>query len=108
MPKAADSRFPQAAQELAKFRENDWFMEGYEGADFTTAQALFFQGRAAMIHMGSWLSAEMADVIADRCRTSSGSAWFPRVRRRSRRQNAGFGTAQIFSIARRPSPPRTM
>lgn len=98
---AADNPgFLQAAQELAKFRENEWFMEGFEGADFTTAQALFFQGQAAMIHMGSWLSAEMADVIAELPNQFRlGVFDFPAFTGGAGDQNAGFGTAQIFSIA---------
>lgn len=98
---AADNPgFLQAAQELAKFRENDWFMKGFEGADFTTAQALFFQGQAAMIHMGSWLSAEMADVIAELPNEFRlGVFDFPAYEGGAGDQDAGFGTAQIFSIA---------
>jgi ABC-type glycerol-3-phosphate transport system substrate-binding protein len=99
--KAADNPgFLQAAQELAKFKENDWFMEGYEGADFTTAQALFFQGKAAMIHMGTWLSTEMTDVIAELPTPFRlGVFDFPAFTGGAGDQNAGFGTAQIFSIA---------
>lgn len=98
--KAADNPgFLQAAQELAKFKENDWFMEGYEGADFTTAQALFFQGQAAMIHMGTWLSTEMTDVIAELPTPFRlGVFDFPAFTGGAGDQNAGFGTAQIFSI----------
>ncbi|CAN5384287.1 hypothetical protein BH09CHL1_BH09CHL1_28210 [soil metagenome] len=98
--KAADNPgFLQAAQELAKFKENDWFMEGYDGADFTTAQALFFQGKAAMIHMGSWLSTEMTDVIAELPTPFRlGVFDFPAFTGGAGDQNAGFGTAQIFSV----------
>jgi ABC-type glycerol-3-phosphate transport system substrate-binding protein len=99
--KVADNPgFLTAAQELAKFKENDWFMEGYEGADFTTAQALFFQGKAAMIHMGTWLSTEMTDVIASLPTPFRlGVFDFPTYTGGAGDQNAGFGTAQIFSIA---------
>lgn len=34
--------FLAAAKEIEKLPANNWFMEGYEGADFTAAQALFF------------------------------------------------------------------
>ena len=89
--------FLTAAQEIAKLPQNDWFMEGYEGADFTTAQALYFQGKAAMIHMGSWLAAEMADVIPDDYQL--GVFDFPTYEGGAGDQNAMFGTAQMWSIA---------
>ncbi|MCC6793269.1 MAG: extracellular solute-binding protein [Thermomicrobiales bacterium] len=96
--KAADNPgFLTAAQELAKFKANEWFMEGYDGADFTTAQALFFQGQAAMIHMGSWLSTEMKDVIPADFRL--GVFDFPQYTGGAGDQDAGFGTAQVWSIA---------
>jgi raffinose/stachyose/melibiose transport system substrate-binding protein len=57
--------FLKAAQEIQKLYDNGYFMDGYEGADFTGAQALFFQGKAAMIHMGTWLLSEMGDVVPD-------------------------------------------
>jgi raffinose/stachyose/melibiose transport system substrate-binding protein len=89
--------FLTAAQEIAKLPQNDWFMEGYEGADFTGAQALFFQGKAAMIHMGSWLAAEMADVIPPDYRL--GVFDFPTYDGGAGDQSAMFGTAQMWSIA---------
>ena len=89
--------FLTAAQEIAKIIDNDWLMEGYEGADFTTAQALFFQGKAAMIHMGSWLAAEMKDAIpAD---YQLGVFDFPTYDGGAGDQNAMFGTGQMWSIA---------
>jgi raffinose/stachyose/melibiose transport system substrate-binding protein len=89
--------FLTAAQEIAKLPQNNWLMEGYEGADFTTAQALFFQGKAAMIHMGSWLSAEMADVIPPDFQL--GVFEFPTYDGGAGDQAAMFGTAQMWSIA---------
>jgi raffinose/stachyose/melibiose transport system substrate-binding protein len=99
--KVADNPgFLLAAQELAKFKANDWFMEGYDGADFTTAQALFFQGKAAMIHMGTWLTTEMVDVIAALPKPFRlGMFDFPQYEGGKGDQNAGFGTAQMWSIA---------
>jgi ABC-type glycerol-3-phosphate transport system substrate-binding protein len=99
--KVADNPgFLTAAQELAKFKANDWFMEGYDGADFTTAQALFFQGKAAMIHMGTWLTTEMTDVIAALPKPFRlGMFDFPQYEGGKGDQNAGFGTAQMWSIA---------
>lgn len=96
--KVADNPgFLTAAKELEKFKANEWFMEGYDGADFTTAQALFFQGEAAMIHMGSWLTTEMKDVIPADFRL--GVFDFPQYTGGAGDQNAGFGTAQVWSIA---------
>jgi raffinose/stachyose/melibiose transport system substrate-binding protein len=89
--------FLTAAQEIVKLVDNDWLMDGYEGADFTTAQALFFQGRAAMIHMGSWLAAEMADVIPEDFQL--GAFDFPTYEDGEGDQSAMFGTAQIWSVA---------
>jgi len=100
--KVADNPgFLTAATELAKFKANDWFMEGYDGADFTTAQALFFQGKAAIIHMGSWLSTEMTDVIAALPKPGFrlGVFDFPQYEGGAGDQKAGFGTAQIWSVA---------
>jgi raffinose/stachyose/melibiose transport system substrate-binding protein len=99
--KVADNPgFLLAAQELAKFRANEWFMEGFDGADFTTAQALFFQGEAAMIHMGSWLTTEMTDVIAELPEPFRlGMFDFPAYDGGQGDQNSLFGTAQTFSIA---------
>lgn len=43
--------------------ENDYLLNGFEGTDFTAAQMQFFQGKAGMILMGTWLTSEMADSI---------------------------------------------
>lgn len=96
--KVADNPgFLTAAQELAKLPENGWFMDGFDGADFTTAQAMFFQGKAAMIHMGSWLAAEMKDSIpAD---FKLGVFDFPAFEGGAGDQAAMFGTAQLWSVA---------
>lgn len=45
--------------------ENDYLLDGFEGTDFTAAQMQFFQGKAGMILMGTWLTSEMADSIPD-------------------------------------------
>jgi len=89
--------FLLAAQEIAKLPQNGWFMDGYDGADFTTAQALFFQGKAAMIHMGSWLASEMKDVIPPDYHL--GVFDFPTYDGGAGDQSSMFGTAQIWSVA---------
>ncbi len=91
--------FLAAAKELEKIPKNDWLMEGYEGADFTAAQALFFQGKAAMIHMGSWLLAEMADAVPEDFEL--GAVDFPTMPDGKGDQGAMFGTVNAWSI---PNP----
>lgn len=97
-----DPGFLTAAQEMQKLVDNDYLMDGYEGADFTSAQAMFFQGKAAMIHMGSWLTAEMKDSIpAD---YQLGAFDFPSYPGGKGDQNAIFGTSQAMSI---PNPAKS-
>ncbi|MCJ7622979.1 MAG: extracellular solute-binding protein [Anaerolineaceae bacterium] len=60
-----DACFLEAAQEANKLKENDYLIEGWEGTDFTTVQVFFFQEKAAMILMGSWLMTEMKDSIPE-------------------------------------------
>lgn len=52
-----------AANKLAGMVADKAFLDGFSGIDFTAAQAAFFQGKAAMILMGSWLQGEMKDSI---------------------------------------------
>lgn len=53
----------EAAADLEALTASGYFLEGFQGTDFTSAQMSFFQGDAAMILMGSWLIGEMADAI---------------------------------------------
>ncbi|ONI81589.1 hypothetical protein ALI144C_20015 [Actinosynnema sp. ALI-1.44] len=55
--------FLQGLQMLQQLRDKGSFLKGFEGTDFTAAQAQFFQGKAGMILMGTWLVSEMANVI---------------------------------------------
>ncbi|HCL27270.1 MAG TPA: hypothetical protein DIC52_02400 [Candidatus Latescibacteria bacterium] len=63
IPLAEDPRALRAAQQMHALREKGYLIDGWEGTDFTTTQIYFFQGRAAMILMGSWLMTEMKDSI---------------------------------------------
>lgn len=54
-----------AASDLQTLIKRGYFMDGFEGTDFTSAQLNFFQGKAAMILMGTWLEGEMKDSIPD-------------------------------------------
>jgi len=96
---ADDPGFLTAAQEMQKFVDNDWLMDGYEGADFTSAQAMFFQDQAAMIHMGSWLTSEMKDSIPEDFKLAVVD--FPTYPGGKGDQSAMFGTSQGMSI---PNP----
>jgi raffinose/stachyose/melibiose transport system substrate-binding protein len=99
---ADDPGFLTAAQEMQKLVDNKYLMEGYEAADFTSAQALFFQDKAAMIHMGSWLTSEMKDSIPADFKLSVTD--FPTFPGGKGDQNAMFGTSQAMSI---PNPDKS-
>ncbi|MFC9693420.1 ABC transporter substrate-binding protein [Kribbella sp. NPDC056951] len=58
-----DPGFLKGLQMLQDLRDKKAFLKGFKGTDFTAAQAQFFQGKAGMILMGSWLVSEMKDVI---------------------------------------------
>lgn len=58
-----DPGFLKGLEMLQGLRDSGAFMKGFKGTDFTAAQAQFFQGKAGMILMGSWLVSEMKDVI---------------------------------------------
>jgi N-acetylglucosamine transport system substrate-binding protein len=99
---ADDPGFLTAAQELQKLVDNKYLMDGYESADFTAAQALFFQDKAAMIHMGSWLTSEMKDAIPADFKLSVVD--FPTYPGGKGDQDAMFGTSQAMSI---PNPDKS-
>ena len=58
-----DPGFLEAAELFEKFRDEKPFIDGFEGTDFTAVQMEFFQEKAGMILMGTWLTAEMKDAI---------------------------------------------
>lgn len=60
-----DPGFLRAAVSFQELRDQGAFLSGFQGTDFTAVQMEFFQGNAAMILMGSWLTAEMADSIPE-------------------------------------------
>ncbi|WP_147918341.1 ABC transporter substrate-binding protein [Ruania zhangjianzhongii] len=61
----ADPGYLRAAERFQALRDQGAFLDGFQGTDFTAVQMEFFQGNAAMILMGTWLSAEMKDSIPD-------------------------------------------
>lgn len=60
-----DSGYLSAAEKFQALRDQGAFLDGFQGTDFTAVQMEFFQGNAAMILMGTWLSAEMKDSIPE-------------------------------------------
>ena len=61
----ADPGYLSAAERFQELRDQGAFLDGFQGTDFTAVQMEFFQGNAAMILMGTWLTAEMQDSIPE-------------------------------------------
>jgi len=102
--KAADEPcFLQAAQEVNKLVKNGDLIKGWEGTDFTTTQVYFFQGKAAMIFMGSWLMTEMKDSIPEGFKLAV--APFPSVEGGAGNQDAVFGRALSWNIPAKSDVP---
>ena len=55
----------QAIQDLLDMREAGVFTDDVLGTDYLLAQQMFFDGDAAMVFSGTWLEAEMMDVIPE-------------------------------------------
>jgi raffinose/stachyose/melibiose transport system substrate-binding protein len=89
--------FLQGLKMLQDLRDKGAFLKGFEGTDFTAAQAQFFQGKAGMILMGSWLVSEMAAVIPKDFQI--GVVAFPKVAGASGDQGALMAALQQVSIA---------
>ena len=60
-----DPGYLDAAKQFQQLRDKKPFLEGFQGIDFTAVQMEFFQGKAGMILMGTWLTAEMKDSIPE-------------------------------------------
>lgn len=95
----------QAADELERAVKNGYFMNGYQSTDFTAAQLNFFQGKSAMILMGSWLVGEMKDSIPDGFEL--GTFAFPTVPGAGGDQTAIFGTPNNQVVAAQSGNPAT-
>jgi raffinose/stachyose/melibiose transport system substrate-binding protein len=91
-----DPGFLTGLQHVQELRDAKAFIEGFQGTDFTPAQALFFQGKAGMILMGNWLVSEMKDVIPDGFEV--GVLPFPAVDGGAGDQKALMSAAQLISI----------
>ncbi|KAB8194191.1 extracellular solute-binding protein [Nonomuraea phyllanthi] len=92
-----DPGFLKGLQLLQDLRDRKSFLQGFEGTDFTAAQAQFFQGKAGMILMGSWLVSEMADVIPEDFEL--GVLPFPTVPGGTGDEASMLATAQLMSVS---------
>jgi raffinose/stachyose/melibiose transport system substrate-binding protein len=92
-----DPGFLDGLEKVQELRDNGDFLEGFEGTDFTAAQAQFFQGKAGMILMGSWLVSEMKDVIPPDF--DLGVLAFPTVEGGTGDQNGMMAMAQLMSVS---------
>jgi raffinose/stachyose/melibiose transport system substrate-binding protein len=93
---AGDPDYVLAAQELKKLSDKGYLINGWQGTDFTTAQLYFFQGKAAMIMMGSWLQGEMKDSIPKDFKL--GAAQFPQYEGAKPDQQAMFGNVTAWNV----------
>ena len=73
-----------------------------QGTDFTAAQLDFFQGKAAMILMGSWLVGEMKASIPPDFRV--GTFAFPKVPR-GKGNGVLFGSVNVLTVAKQSKRP---
>lgn len=87
----------EAAADLERLVSGGYFLDGFRGVDFTSAQMSFFQGDAAMILMGSWLIGEMSAAIPADFRV--GTFPFPTVDGGSGDQDGLFGGTNAQVVA---------
>jgi raffinose/stachyose/melibiose transport system substrate-binding protein len=88
---------------MTKPKDNGYLIDGWEGTDFTTNQVYFFQGKAAMILMGSWLATEMKDSIPEGFQLAV--APFPTVADGKGKQDAIFGRALSWNVPAKTDVP---
>ncbi|MFC7623542.1 ABC transporter substrate-binding protein [Microlunatus sp. GCM10028923] len=88
--------FLAGLQHVQELRDANAFIKGFQGTDFTPAQALFFQNKAGMILMGNWLVSEMKAVIPKGFEV--GVLPFPAVDGGAGDQKALMAAAQLISI----------
>lgn len=63
--KLTDPDFVKAAQAVADLGAKGYFGKGVESIDYDTSINTFLTGKAAMLYMGSWVLANIADPKAD-------------------------------------------
>ena len=93
----------EAAKDLEHMVKGGYFMNGFRSTDFTAAQLAFFQGKAGMILMGSWLSSEMSDSIPSGFEL--GTFPFPTVSGGSADQSISLGSVQLYEVAAKAKNP---
>jgi raffinose/stachyose/melibiose transport system substrate-binding protein len=91
-----------AATDLQNLVKKGYFLNGFEGTDFTAAQLNFFQGRAGMILMGTWLEGEMKDSIPDGF--ALGTFGFPTIPG-GKGANVLFGAVNARTVAAKSANP---
>jgi raffinose/stachyose/melibiose transport system substrate-binding protein len=91
-----DAGFLKAAEKVQDMRDRGFLMQGFKGIDFTPTQIEFFQGKAGMILMGTWLSSEMKDSIPPDFQLAVTS--FPTVDGASGDQDAALAHNNILAI----------
>lgn len=94
-----------AANKLEGFIKKGYFLSGFQSTDFTAAQLKFFQGKAAMILMGSWLPSEMKQSIPSDFQL--GTFAFPTIPGAQGDENAIFGTPNNQVVASQSKNPST-
>jgi raffinose/stachyose/melibiose transport system substrate-binding protein len=94
----------EAATALQKMVTSGYFMKGFQSTDFTAAQLAFFQGKSAMILMGSWLQSEMSGKIP--AGFQLGTFSFPTIAGASGDQTGTFGNVQTYEVASQAKNPQ--
>lgn len=93
----------EAAADLQRLTHSGYFLDGFRSTDFTAAQLAFFQGKAAMILMGSWLVGEMkASIPAD---FQTGTFAFPTIPGAAGDQDGIFGGVNAQTVASQSKNP---
>jgi raffinose/stachyose/melibiose transport system substrate-binding protein len=100
---AGDADFLKAMQESKKLVDKGYLIDGWQGTDFTTNQVYFFQGKAAMILMGSWLMSEMKASIPAGYQLAV--APFPSVSGGKGKQDAVFGRVLSWNVPAKSKSP---
>jgi len=86
----------KAVEMVKELIDNDYLLQGFQGTDFTAAQMQFFQGKAGMILMGTWLTSEMADSIPEDFQL--GIVKFPEISDGFEDQSQTMSHSNILSI----------
>lgn len=93
----------EAAADLEKMVDSGYFMDNFKSTDFTAAQLAFFQGKSAMILMGSWLIGEMKQSIPPGFEV--GTFPFPTIPGAAGDQKGVFGFVNLQTVAKQSKNP---